>query len=93
VTTPPAGVDVTAPSAPRSLKARRMATTTRLYWSASQDAFGVRGYKVYRVGVAKPIKTVRGRSVIVKRHNGARYYVRAFDAAGNVSRRSPTRRT
>ena len=51
------------------------------------------GYKVYRVGVVAPIKTVSGTSVIVKRRNGASYYVRAFDAAGNLGPKSPTRRT
>ena len=92
-TTPPAGADVTAPTAPKTLKATLHRTTTRLYWTASNDAFGVTGYRVYKVGIKKPIKTVSGKSVIVKRVRGARYYVRAFDAAGNVSKKSPTRRT
>ncbi|MGZ8501376.1 MAG: hypothetical protein ACXWW6_00840 [Candidatus Limnocylindrales bacterium] len=93
VTTPSGSPDVTAPSAPTSLKARLMATTTRLYWTSAHDDVGVTGYKVYRVGVAKPIKTISGRSVTVKRRSGARYYVRAFDAAGHLGPRSPTRRT
>ena len=92
-TTPPAGADVVAPTAPRSLKATLHRTTTRLYWTASTDAFGVAGYRVFKVGTTKPIKTVTARSVIVKRIRNARYYVRAFDAAGNVSIKSPTRRT
>lgn len=92
-TTPPAGTDLTPPSAVKSLKARLYATTTKLYWTGATDDFGVIGYKVYRVGVAKPIKTVTGKSVIVKRRNGARYYVRAFDAAGHLGPRSPIRRT
>ncbi|MDP9483365.1 MAG: hypothetical protein M3P84_09105 [Chloroflexota bacterium] len=93
VTTPPAGTDLTPPTAPTSLKAKLMATTTKLYWTSAHDAFGVTGYKVYRVGVVKPIKTVTGKSVTVKRRSGARYYVRAFDAAGNLGPKSPTRRT
>jgi chitodextrinase len=92
-TTPPAGADVTPPSAPKTLKATVGATTTKLYWTAATDDFGVAGYKVYRVGVTKPIKTVTGKSVTVKRRNGAGYYVRAFDAAGNLGLKSPTRRT
>ncbi|MEA2538508.1 MAG: hypothetical protein QOF11_2742 [Chloroflexota bacterium] len=92
-TTPPAGTDVTAPSAPKSLKAKLMARTTRLYWTPAHDAVGVTGYKVYRVGVAAPVKTVSGTAVTVKRRNGARYYVRAFDGAGNLGPRSPIRRT
>ncbi|MEO8228704.1 MAG: alpha amylase, partial [Chloroflexota bacterium] len=93
VTTPPAGADLAAPTAPTSLKARLKATTTRLYWTAARDNFGVTGYKVYRVGITKPIKTVSGTSVTVKRRNGARYYVRAFDTAGNLGPKSPTRGT
>jgi chitodextrinase len=92
-TTPPAGTDVSAPSAPRSLKARILSATARLYWTAARDDFGVTGYKVYRVGVTKPVKTVAGRSVTIKKRPGASYYVRAFDAAGNVGPRSPKRKT
>ena len=93
VTTPPAGADVAAPTAPSSLKAKLMAKTTKLYWTSAHDNVGVTGYKIYRVGVAAPIKTVTGRSVTVKRRHGARYFVRAFDAAGNLSWKSPIRRT
>jgi hypothetical protein len=84
---------VTAPTAPRSLRATLRRTTTRLYWNASSDAFGVVGYRVYKVGTTRPIKTVSGKAAIVRRVRNARYYVRAFDAAGNVSARSPIRRT
>lgn len=93
VTTPIAGIDTVAPTAPRLLKARLYATTTKLYWTAAHDAFGVTGYKVYRVGSAAAIKTVKGTAVTVKRQHGARYYVRAFDAAGNLGPKSPIRRT
>jgi hypothetical protein len=92
-TTPKAGTDVSPPSAPKSLKARIGSTTTRLYWTSAHDDFGVAGYRVYRVGVTKPIKTVAGTAVTVKRRSGASYFVRAFDAAGNVGPKSPIRKT
>ena len=92
--TPPSGTDVTPPSAVKTLKASVGKTTTKLYWTAAYDDFGVAGYKVYRVGVTAPIKTVTtGKSVIVKRRNGASYYVRAYDAAGNLGPKSPNRKT
>ena len=91
--TTPAGPDTVAPSAPRTLTAKVHASTTRLAWSAASDAFGVAGYRVYRVGVTKPVKIVTGRWVNVRHLRGGRYYVRAFDGAGNVGGKSPTRRT
>lgn len=92
--TPPSGSDVTPPSQVRSLKAKIGTTTTKLYWTAATDDFGVAGYKVYKVGVTKAMKTVTtGKSVTVKRRAGASYYVRAFDAAGNLGPKSPKRKT
>ncbi len=91
--TTPAGPDTTAPSAPRTLTAKVHASTTRLSWGAASDAFGVAGYRVYRVGLTKPVKVVTGRWVNVRYLRGGRYYVRAFDAAGNMGGKSPTRRT
>ncbi|HSS36869.1 MAG TPA: hypothetical protein VLR93_11395, partial [Patescibacteria group bacterium] len=88
--TPPSGTDVTPPTAVKTLKASVGRTTTKLYWTAAHDDFGVAGYKVYRVGLTAPIKTVTtGKSVSVKRRNGASYYVRAYDAAGNLGPKSP----
>ncbi len=93
-TTPPPGTDVTPPKPPRTLNARRLsATVTKLSWSGATDDFGVTGYKVYRVGFSRPLKTVSTRWATVKRVAGRRYYVRALDAAGHRSGRSPTRRT
>ncbi len=92
-TTPPAGTDVSAPSAAKSLKAKVGSTTTKLYWTAAHDDVGVAGYKVYRIGVTKPVKTVSTLSVMVKKRSGASYYVRAFDAAGNLGPKSPNRQT
>ena len=92
--TPPSGTDVTPPTAVKTLKASVGRTTTKLYWTAAHDDFGVAGYKVYRVGLTAPIKTVTtGKSVSVKRRNGASYYVRAYDAAGNLGPKSPKRKT
>ncbi len=93
VSTPPAGPDVTPPSAVKSLKAKLGTTTVKLYWTAARDDFGVTGYKVYRVGSSKVVKSVSSRSVTIKRHRGARYYVRAIDAAGHLSAKSPYRKT
>ena len=93
-TTPAAGTDIQPPTAPTSVKSKRLsATVTKLYWSGARDDFGVTGYKVYRLGVTKPVKAVAVPWATLKRVSGAGYYVRAVDAAGHLSGRSPIRRT
>ncbi len=53
---------------------------------------GYRIYRVYRTGTVRSVKTTTSRYAYVRRVRGARYYVRAFDAAGNLGPRSPLAR-
>ena len=83
-------IDVTAPSAPTSL---RVASLTKakvnLAWNASTDNVGVTGYRVYRNGSL--VATVTGLSWSDSRQRTvSTYYVVAFDAAGNASGSSNT---
>jgi chitodextrinase len=89
--TPPAtgSPDTTPPSAPAGLAASApSATEVDLRWSASTDDVGVAGYKVFRDD--NEVATVSGTATTyADRTVGAttsyRYYVKAVDAAGNVS--------
>ena len=82
--------DTTAPTAPASLRATSLTKSkANLAWNASTDAVGVAGYRVYRNGVL--VATVTGLTWTDTRQRLATtYYVRAFDAAGNVSAQSNT---
>lgn len=82
--------DTTAPTKPLSLTAATYhATFTTLKYKAGTDDVGIVGYKIYRVGTTKAIATTTKLSLHVKRTKGARYYVRAYDAAGHLSQRTP----
>ncbi|MEN9490683.1 MAG: hypothetical protein RJA63_1132, partial [Pseudomonadota bacterium] len=49
--TTPSVIDITAPSAPASLRAEgKSATSVSLSWSAASDDQGVTGYQIYRNG-------------------------------------------
>ncbi|HEX7473045.1 MAG TPA: hypothetical protein VF323_08165, partial [Candidatus Limnocylindrales bacterium] len=81
--------DTKAPGAPSALRAATWHTThTTLSWKAALDDVGVVGYRIYRVGTAKPITSTAHLSVHVKRVKGARYFVRAYDAAGHLGPRT-----
>jgi chitodextrinase len=83
--------DTTRPSRPTGLKTTTYYSTyTTIRFSAGKDDVGVVGYRIYRVGRATPVATTTKLSVHVKRVKGALYYVRAFDAAGNVSKPTPS---
>ena len=82
--------DTTAPTAPANLRATSLTKSkANLAWNASTDAVGVAGYRVYRNGVL--VATVTGLTWSDSRQRLATtYFVRAFDAAGNVSAQSNT---
>jgi chitodextrinase len=85
VTTP--RPDTTAPSAPSTLAASASdATHVKLSWKASTDNVAVTGYQVYRggslVGTASTTAYTDGALTGGTTYS---YYVKAYDAAGNVS--------
>lgn len=92
-TTP--GADVTAPGTPSSLRAVRITrNSVTLRWSASTDAVGVKGYRVYMDG--KKIGEQSNLSLIVNGLSSRRGYtftVEAYDAAGNISAKAQTSAT
>ena len=79
--------DTQKPSVPTNLKGRVVSgSRVDLSWNASTDNVGVAGYRVYRNNVL--IKKVSGRTYSDRALRSGRtytYYVRAYDAAGNVS--------
>jgi endonuclease I/chitodextrinase len=84
--------DTTPPSAPTSLVASNIATTSfTLSWIASTDNVGVTGYEVYQGTTLKT--TITGTSVSITGLSASTFYsfsVRAKDAAGNTSASSTT---
>ena len=86
------GADTQAPSSPTNLSSSGTTeTTTTLSWAASADNVGVTGYEVFQNGSS--IGTVNGTSATVNGLTAATtysFYVRATDAAGNVSGNSNT---
>jgi hypothetical protein len=86
VPTPTPTADSQAPTAPTGLSATAgKAKKVTLTWGASSDNVGVTGYRIYRNGVqvgtaagTSYSETVGGKRVAVT------YYVRAYDAAGNL---------
>ncbi|MGQ1797954.1 fibrinogen-like YCDxxxxGGGW domain-containing protein [Kocuria oceani] len=77
--------DAKAPAAPTGLKVARDGTSDALTWTAAPEN-GVT-YQVLRND--RPIGTATGTSFTVAHVDGARYAVRAADAAGNVSASTP----
>ncbi|WP_328339431.1 cellulose binding domain-containing protein [Micromonospora sp. NBC_00421] len=86
-----AGPDTVPPSAPGTLTVSDVtATSATLNWTPSTDNVAVTGYNVYRwdgVFVSTLVATVPGTSHTLSLAPSVpnRYYVRARDAAGNVS--------
>jgi fibronectin type 3 domain-containing protein len=90
VTTPNAP-DTTAPSAPASLAATTNSTQISLEWTASTDNIGVAGYKVYRDTVLiATVTTTTFDDATATAGQSYSYYVKAFDAANNLSSASNT---
>ncbi|WP_433688311.1 cellulose binding domain-containing protein [Micromonospora carbonacea] len=85
------GPDTVPPSAPGTLTVTDVtAASAKLNWTPSTDNVGVTGYNVYRwdgVFVSTLVATVTGTSyqLSIAPSVPNRYYVRARDAAGNVS--------
>lgn len=84
--------DTQAPTAPSSLAASNVGQTSlTLSWNASSDNVGVTGYDVYRNGSL--YASVTGTSANVTgliKNTTYSFYVKAKDAAGNVSSSSNT---
>jgi subtilisin family serine protease/chitodextrinase len=84
--------DTEAPTAPTNLSASNVTkTSVDLNWSASSDNVGVTGYKVYQDGSLKA--TVSGTSTTISglsQGTSYNFYVKAEDAAGNISSASNT---
>lgn len=79
--------DTTRPTTPRSLSGRAIDyQSVKLTWSASSDNVGVTGYEIYQNGdmigkVSTAYVTIDGLS----EDTSYRYYIKAYDAAGNKS--------
>ena len=86
------GADTQAPTAPTNLSSSSITETSfTLSWNASTDNVGVTGYDVYQGG--SMIGSVTGTSASITGLTAATtysYYVKAKDAAGNVSSASST---
>jgi subtilisin family serine protease/chitodextrinase len=84
--------DTEAPAAPSNLSASNVTKTSAdLSWSASSDNVGVTGYKVYQDGTLKA--NVSGTSTTISglsQGTSYNFYVKAEDAAGNLSSASNT---
>ena len=93
-TTPagPSGSDTVAPTVPGTPAATAISSTRiDLTWTASTDAVGVSGYRIYRNGSTTPLTTVASTNYSdtgLTASTTYSYTVRAFDAAGNVSNAS-----
>ena len=91
---PPAGSDTTPPTAPGTPTATAISSARiDLSWSASTDAVGVSGYRIFRNGSTTPLATVTATNhsdTGLAASTTYTYTVRAFDAAGNVSNSSGT---
>lgn len=83
--------DITAPTAPATLTASTSAisatnSSVLLAWSASSDDTAVTGYEVYRDGSKIATVSLLGYSdPSVTSNVTYTYYIKAFDAAGNIS--------
>ncbi len=76
--------DTKAPGRPGRLHVtRRQGSRITLAWSAAGDNVGVVRYRIYRVGREGPVAATGDRHVRFRAKDGAKYVVRAFDAAGN----------
>ncbi len=84
--------DTQAPTAPSNLTSANVTeTTVDLSWTASTDNVGVTGYDVYKDGVL--YSTVTGTTIGITGLTGSTtysFYVKAKDAAGNISAASNT---
>lgn len=83
-----AQTDATAPSQPGNIsQSQDTATTVKLSWGAATDNSGSVSYQILRND--RVIATTTGRSLTVPKGGENRYFVRAVDAAGNLSTSTP----
>ncbi len=81
--------DTIRPTTPaRFRKVARSGGYVTFAWNASSDNVKVVRYHVYRYGRSTPVASTRYTKIRIWTIYGARYYVRAVDAAGNRSYRS-----
>jgi len=85
-------VDTQAPTAPSNLSSSNITTSSvSLNWTASTDNVGVTGYDVYRNGTLLTTTTSTSYNVSgLSASTTYTFYVKAKDAAGNVSSASST---
>jgi chitodextrinase len=82
--------DTTAPTVPTNLSASAVSSSAiNLSWSASTDAVGVTGYRIYRAGtqIGTSVSTTYSDSGL-SASTSYSYTVAAYDAAGNTSAQS-----
>lgn len=89
--------DTTAPTAPTNLIVTQGTRALTLAWQASTDNVGVTGYQIWRAtSVSGPFTQITTATTTGYTNTGLRkgrtyyYFVKAFDAAGNVSAPSAT---
>lgn len=82
--------DTEAPTAPLNMSASNIAqTSATLSWGASQDNVGVTGYDLYQDGnLVKTVTTLTVDVTGLDSDTDYAFYVKAKDAAGNVSQAS-----
>jgi hypothetical protein len=81
--------DTTGPTKPANFhKVRRSGAYVKFDWDPSTDDVGVVRYSIYRTGRARPVASTTVSKIRIRTVRGARYYVRAIDAAGNLSVKS-----
>ena len=94
VLSPTPGTDTQVPTTPTGLASSNLtATAVTLSWTASTDNVGVTGYDVYRNGTKINTSVVTGTTYSATGLTNATaysFYVRARDAAGNLSANSNT---
>ncbi|MBN1112440.1 MAG: fibronectin type III domain-containing protein [Bacteroidales bacterium] len=85
-------VDTQAPTAPTNLSSSNVtATSVSLSWTASTDNVGVTGYDIYRNGSKLTSVTATSYNVTgLAASTAYSFYVKAKDAAGNISVASST---
>lgn len=92
VTTSASAGDTQPPTAPTNLTSpSKTATSVQLSWTASTDNVGVTGYEVYRNGnLAQTVTGTTANVAGLTASTAYSFYVKAKDAAGNLSPASAT---
>lgn len=84
--------DITAPSVPANLSSSAIThESVQLSWQPSTDNIGVTGYTIFKNDVAEATTTNVNYSITgLSANTSYSFYVKAMDAAGNVSEKSNT---